>query len=623
MAPSLIVVAAAATIFLISLSSASLAYGGGGKGTRKFMRSYDYDSPCKEMRFYLHDILYDSSNSTTNSTSAGVTKPTALATAVSNPGYFFGKMVVFNDPMTEGNSLPESLDETDVRAQGLFFFDEKDDFNVWYAFSIVFNSTTHGHGTLNVVGANPNSDTKDLTVVGGTGDFFMSRGIVTLRGDEVEGFLYFRLLVDIKIYECYSFPPEELTICIRRSTAPSLIVAAAAVLLVSLSSATVTHGSGRGRRFVRSYDYDSPCKQMRFYLHDILYDCSNSTTNSTSAVVASPASLLSAMNNASKFGMVMVFNDPLTEGKSLPQSLEETAVRAQGMYMYDTKKAPGDAWLAFSVVFNSTAHGHGTLSLTGLDLKGFSVVGGTGDFFMARGIATVQLDGGEGTMQGPSMAPSLIVVAAAAVFLVTLSSPTLAHGGGRSRRFVKSHDYDSPCKQMKFYFHDILYDSNNSTTNSTSAVVASPASLLSAMKNPSAFGTAMVFNDPMTEGNSLPPSLDETTGVRAQGMYMYDAKKVPSDMWFAFSVVFNSTVHGHGTLSIMGADIAYQKTKDLPIVGGTGDFFMARGIATLQDDAAEGITYFRLLMDIKLYECYSATINRHANLELLITQHSS
>uniref|UniRef100_A0A0D9X1Y3 Uncharacterized protein n=1 Tax=Leersia perrieri TaxID=77586 RepID=A0A0D9X1Y3_9ORYZ len=45
-----------------------------------------------------------------------VTKPTALATAVSNPGYFFGKIVVFNDPMTEENSRPESLDETDVRA---------------------------------------------------------------------------------------------------------------------------------------------------------------------------------------------------------------------------------------------------------------------------------------------------------------------------------------------------------------------------------------------------------------------------------------------------------------------------------------------------------------------------
>uniref|UniRef100_A0A0D9X1Z8 Dirigent protein n=1 Tax=Leersia perrieri TaxID=77586 RepID=A0A0D9X1Z8_9ORYZ len=223
----------------------------------------------------------------------------------------------------------------------------------------------------------------------------------------------------------------------------------------------------------------------------------------------------------------------------------------------------------------------------------------------------------------------------AAMFLISLTSATVAHGGGRSRRFVKSHDYDSPCKQMKFYFHNILYDYNNSTTNSTSAVVASPASLLSAMKNASVFGTVTVFNDPMTEGKSLPPSLEETavraqglylydtkklpanawfafsvvfnsteTAVRAQGLYMYDTKKAPGDAWFAFSIVFNSPVYGHGTINLIGADIISQKARDFSVVGGTGDFFMARGVATVQGDEVEGFTYFRLLMDIKLYECY-------------------
>jgi hypothetical protein len=31
---------------------------------------------------------------------------------------------------------------------------------------------------------------------------------------------------------------------------------------------------------------------------------------------------------------------------------------------------------------------------------------------------------------------------------------------------------------------------------------------------------------------------------------------------------------------------------------------MSRGVATLRTDAFEGFTYFRLQMDIKLYECY-------------------
>ncbi|KAB8106521.1 hypothetical protein EE612_040895 [Oryza sativa] len=195
--PSLI----AAVIFLLVslLSSASVA-NGGRSGGRRLVRSYD--EPCKEMRLYLHDILYDYSNSTSNSTSAAATKPTPLSAAVSNPGFFFGRMVVFNDPVTEGRALPPSLEETVVRAQGLYLYDGKVVFDAWFAFTVVFNSTAH-HGTLNLMGADPNTEMRDISVVGGTGDFFMSRGVATLRTDAFEGFTYFRLQMDIKLYECY------------------------------------------------------------------------------------------------------------------------------------------------------------------------------------------------------------------------------------------------------------------------------------------------------------------------------------------------------------------------------------------------------------------------------------
>ncbi|GMN31816.1 hypothetical protein TIFTF001_003417 [Ficus carica] len=45
------------------------------------------------------------------------------------------------------------------------------------------------------------------------------------------------------------------------------------------------------------------------------------------------------------------------------------------------------------------------------------------------------------------------------------------------------------------------------------------------------------------------------------------------------------------------------KTRDISVIGGAGDIFMARGIATLTTDAFEGEVYFRLRVDIKLYEC--------------------
>ncbi|VAH43438.1 unnamed protein product [Triticum turgidum subsp. durum] len=112
----------------------------------------------------------------------------------------------------------------------------------------------------------------------------------------------------------------------------------------------------------------------------------------------------------------------------------------------------------------------------------------------------------------------------------------------------------------------------------------------------------VVFDDPVTEGQALPVGAEEEPAARAQGFYFYDGKGF-FNAWFAFSLVFNSTAH-RGTLNLMGADLMGEETRDISIVGGTGDFFMARGVATIHTDAIEGLYYFRLQMDIKLYECY-------------------
>lgn len=67
--------------------------------------------------------------------------------------------------------------------------------------------------------------------------------------------------------------------------------------------------------------------------------------------------------------------------------------------------------------------------------------------------------------------------------------------------------------------------------------------------------------------------------------------------WFAYTLVFNSSQY-KGTLNIMGADLMNETTRDLSVVGGTVDFFMASGIATFQTDTFQGAKYFRLKMDI-------------------------
>ncbi|XP_010541338.1 PREDICTED: dirigent protein 6 [Tarenaya hassleriana] len=156
----------------------------------------------------------------------------------------------------------------------------------------------------------------------------------------------------------------------------------------------------------------------------------------------------------------------------------------------------------------------------------------------------------------------------------------------------KAFDPKKPCKRFVFYYHDILYDGDN-VANATSAAIVSPPGLGNFK-----FGKFVVFDDPITvDKNYL-----STPVARAQGFYFYDMK-TDYNSWFAYTLVFNSTEH-RGTLNIMGADLMMEKTRDLSIVGGTGDFFMARGIATFETDIFQGAKYFRVKMDIKLYECY-------------------
>ncbi|KAF8679165.1 hypothetical protein HU200_045931 [Digitaria exilis] len=191
------------------------------------------------------------------------------------------------------------------------------------------------------------------------------------------------------------------------------------------------------------------------------------------------------------------------------------------------------------------------------------------------------------------LAPSskLVNLATVTLLLLVLQYADVAHAGRQQRS-------TAPCKEMTVYHHNILYDGTN-TANATSAVAAQPTLLSRSVSvNDTYFGEVVVFDDPVTAG----PELSSEEVARAQGFFFYDGKVVPN-AWFAFSLVFNSTAH-RGTLNLMGADPMMEKTRDLSVVGGTGDFFMARGVATLRTDNVQGLYYFRLQMDIKLYDCY-------------------
>ncbi|KAJ4832352.1 hypothetical protein Tsubulata_002148 [Turnera subulata] len=166
-----------------------------------------------------------------------------------------------------------------------------------------------------------------------------------------------------------------------------------------------------------------------------------------------------------------------------------------------------------------------------------------------------------------------------------------------ARPSAKKKPY-KPCKELVLFFHDILYNGKNAG-NATSSIVAAPqGSNLTILAGANHFGNIVVFDDPITLDNNLhsPPV------GRAQGMYIYDTKNTFT-AWLGFSFSLNTTDY-QGSINFIGADPILVKSRDISVVGGTGDFFMHRGVASVQTDSYEGEVYFRLRLDIKFYECW-------------------
>ncbi|KAG7620069.1 Dirigent protein [Arabidopsis suecica] len=139
--------------------------------------SNDLAKPCKRFVLHLHDIAYDGDNAA-NATSAAIVNPLGLG------DFSFGKFVIMDDPVTMDQNY---LSKPVARVQGFFCYHGKATYDAWIAWTVVFNSTKH-KGAFTIMGENPFMEpTRDLPIVGGTGDFIMTRGIATLTTDHIDG----------------------------------------------------------------------------------------------------------------------------------------------------------------------------------------------------------------------------------------------------------------------------------------------------------------------------------------------------------------------------------------------------------------------------------------------------
>ncbi|KAJ9704392.1 hypothetical protein PVL29_002796 [Vitis rotundifolia] len=121
--------------------------------------------------------------------------------------------------------------------------------------------------------------------------------------------------------------------------------------------------------------------------------------------------------------------------------------------------------------------------------------------------------------------------------------------------------------RFHFYLHDRVAGPN------VTAMRVAQASITD--KSPTLFGLAVMMDDPLTEG----PELTSKQVGRAQGLYGLSGLNEMSVL-IIMNLAFTSGEYNRSTLTILGRYGPSQTIQETPIVGGSGVFRLAHGIAT-------------------------------------------
>ncbi|XVE67125.1 hypothetical protein DITRI_Ditri08aG0135500 [Diplodiscus trichospermus] len=134
--------------------------------------------------------------------------------------------------------------------------------------------------------------------------------------------------------------------------------------------------------------------------------------------------------------------------------------------------------------------------------------------------------------------------------------------------FNKLPDAKEKITKLHFFFHDRFAGKN------VTAVRVARAT--STAKSSTFFGLIFVMDDPLTE--RMNPTSKELG--RAQGLYAFSGRDELS-LLMAFNLVFTSGEYNGSTLTVLGRNPAVPH-REMPIIGGSGVFRLARGVASAQ-----------------------------------------
>ncbi|KAL3622025.1 hypothetical protein CASFOL_034221 [Castilleja foliolosa] len=116
--------------------------------------------------------------------------------------------------------------------------------------------------------------------------------------------------------------------------------------------------------------------------------------------------------------------------------------------------------------------------------------------------------------------------------------------------------------KLHFYIHDFVSGVNQSVYNVAESSITNTTS--------SWFGRVQVVDHLMTVG----PEIDSEKVGRVQGIHVLSDLHVA-----AIGVNWNFLFNDGSTITVLGRLVAFDKEGELSIVGGTGEYLMARGVA--------------------------------------------
>ncbi|KAJ9163486.1 hypothetical protein P3X46_023148 [Hevea brasiliensis] len=126
----------------------------------------------------------------------------------------------------------------------------------------------------------------------------------------------------------------------------------------------------------------------------------------------------------------------------------------------------------------------------------------------------------------------------------------------------------SKVTRMQFYMHDIV-----GGPNPTAVRVAGRSNFTGSNPMAAMFGSVFVMDNPLT----ATPNPNSTVLGRAQGIYAMSSQESEFSLLMTLTYGFISGRYNGSSFSVLGRNPVMSAVREMPIVGGTGIFRLARG----------------------------------------------